>query len=223
MSFILDALRKSEHERERRALPGLIDRPASSATRSRLPYVLGALGVLLLVNVVVLTIALTRGPASPPASPSTSGDTTAARAAATPAPAVARAASGPARTRPLDAEAAEREPEGDYPEPPPARRAGEPALVASQPALVRRAAPRDTGVDNVPSINDLAGDATAGLPPLNIDLHVYADEPAQRFVVLNGQRLHEGSRLREGPVLERITPDGVVLDYRGTRFRVPRQ
>ena len=225
MSFILDALRKSEHDRERRALPALIDRPASSATRSRLPFVLGALGVLLLINVVVVAIALLRAPAPPPVPPANDASTTRAaspRASWPPPPASARSA-GAASTRPLDAEAVEREPDGDYPEPPPARSGGEPALLASQPPLVRRAAERDDFRDNVPSINDVAGEATAGLPPLNLDLHVYADVPAQRFVVLNGQRLHEGSHLREGPVLERITPDGVVLDYRGTRFRLPRQ
>jgi general secretion pathway protein B len=63
----------------------------------------------------------------------------------------------------------------------------------------------------------------AGLPRLNIDLHVYSGEPAQSFVMLNGQRLHEGGQLREGPILERITPDGVILNYQGTRFLLRRE
>jgi general secretion pathway protein B len=33
----------------------------------------------------------------------------------------------------------------------------------------------------------------------------------------------EGQSLSEGPMLERITPDGAILNQRGTRFLLPRQ
>jgi len=32
----------------------------------------------------------------------------------------------------------------------------------------------------------------------------------------------EGSRLAEGPIVEEITTDGVVLNYNGTSFVLPR-
>jgi len=37
------------------------------------------------------------------------------------------------------------------------------------------------------------------------------------------RKYHEGNTLQEGPVLERIRRDGVVLNYQGLRFIVPRQ
>ena len=40
--------------------------------------------------------------------------------------------------------------------------------------------------------------------------------------MLNGQIYHEGDTTREGPVVERIEPDGVVLSYRGKRYKLLR-
>jgi hypothetical protein len=33
----------------------------------------------------------------------------------------------------------------------------------------------------------------------------------------------EGQALKEGPTLERITPDGAILNQQGLRFLLPRQ
>ena len=56
---------------------------------------------------------------------------------------------------------------------------------------------------------------------LNVDVHVYSKVREKRFVFVNMKIYHEGDQLLEGPELEKITPDGVVLSYRGERFRVP--
>src|SRR5208282_5636646 len=130
MSFILEALRKSEHERERRALPGLADLPVSRSMPSKLPLVLAGLGALLIINVAVLSIVLLKpvAPARPTAGLAAESVAPAAapRAVAPPdAPQrttapdpTATASSG--RTRPLDAEAGGAEDAADYPEPAPA-------------------------------------------------------------------------------------------------------
>ena len=220
MSFILDALRKSEHERERRALPALIERPVTGRAPSKLPLVLGGLATLLVVNFIVLGIVLLRpGSAPPAAAPAGAAETH------EPAAALPERVLPPSRTRPLDAEATDTEAEGSEPVPPPvAHAAADPSLTAPRSSLVTRSRPAaQLREESVRSINDLPQPVGAGLPHLNVDLHVFADTPAQRFVVINGQRLHEGDALREGPRLERITPDGVILTYRGTRFQVPRQ
>jgi general secretion pathway protein B len=61
-----------------------------------------------------------------------------------------------------------------------------------------------------------------GLPELHLDLHVFADRPRDRFVMINMHRLGEGDSLPGGVQVETIRPDGVVLSYRGTRFLLPR-
>jgi hypothetical protein len=51
-------------------------------------------------------------------------------------------------------------------------------------------------------------------------MHVYDANPSMRFVLLNGQRLKEGESSKEGLLLERITPEGVVLRYGNDTFAV---
>jgi hypothetical protein len=64
--------------------------------------------------------------------------------------------------------------------------------------------------------------ANDGLPALHLDLHVFADRPKDRFVMINMHRLGEGDSLPSGVQVDAIRPDGVVLTYHGTRFLLPR-
>ena len=52
---------------------------------------------------------------------------------------------------------------------------------------------------------------------------VFATRPADRFVYVNMRKYHEGATLEEGPTVEHIRRDGVVLNYQGLRFLLPRQ
>ena len=61
------------------------------------------------------------------------------------------------------------------------------------------------------------GDA---VPEIQVSLHVYDADPAKRFVFLDGQRLREGDVAANGLRVERIDADGVVLDHRGSDFKV---
>lgn len=63
----------------------------------------------------------------------------------------------------------------------------------------------------------LLGQLGAGL---RLDVHVYADRPEERFVLINLQKYREGDRLAEGPTLEEVTPDGAVMSFEGERFRI---
>jgi len=59
------------------------------------------------------------------------------------------------------------------------------------------------------------------IPTLNLDIHVYHAMPGRSFVVINSRRYQAGDTLHEGPFLERITADGVVLAQQGNRFLLP--
>ena len=218
MSFILDALRKSEHARERRALPGLIELASVRAPRSRLPWALAAVALLLVVNMGVLLYVLARPASGPTAAAGAARATTPAIAtiAAAPPPADARPAPPPL-VRPLAREAAPADPAFEVPEPPLAAR---PAYAPTPAAPVKPAADAAAGL---PTIRELPTAVAGALPPLHLDLHVFSADRAQRFVIVNGQRLREGGQLREGLALVAITPTGVVLDYRGSRFLLPRE
>jgi general secretion pathway protein B len=225
MSFILDALKKSEIERQRQSMPGLMDAPTSSR-RGRLPLWAVLLGCLLAVNIVVLIVVLMR-----------SGAPSVAAAARRDTPADLKPPAVDAHFSPLSA-APVYAPE--IPVPPAESSSNESsaaaALVAPH-AIAQRAAPHavrrpdpvlmdDDAADNeevLPTINETNLTGAQALPELHLDVHVYATKPADRFVYINMRKYKEGNTLQEGPVLEKIRRDGVVLNYQGLRFVLPRQ
>jgi general secretion pathway protein B len=223
MSFILDALKKSEIERQRQSMPGLMDAP-TSLRRGRVPLWVIILGCLLAINIGVLIIVLMKNGA--PSVASTSGHDS--------SPADARPPAVEEHFSPLSA-APVFAPE--IPVPPAETSSNESAgaLVAPH-AIAQRAAPHtlhrpdpvldEEATDNdevLPSINEINLTGAQALPEMHLDVHVYATKPSDRFVFINMRKYKEGNTLAEGPVLERIRRDGVVLNYQGVRFILPRQ
>jgi general secretion pathway protein B len=158
---------------------------------------------------------------------------------AAPEPKTAAAASAPEHFSPLDTApvyapeipvaAAESAPDSPA-SPTPSRTAPPAALGKPAPHPIPRADPllsdQDAQADNqevLPSINEISLSGAQALPDLHLDVHVYATKPADRFVYINMRKYHEGSALQEGPTVERIRRDGVVLNYQGLRFILPRQ
>ncbi|VAX07234.1 hypothetical protein MNBD_GAMMA26-1091 [hydrothermal vent metagenome] len=61
----------------------------------------------------------------------------------------------------------------------------------------------------------------AQIPELEISVHMYSETPSKRFVYIQSARYGEGARISDGLVLEEITSTGVILDYRGSLYRLP--
>jgi len=267
MSFILDALRKSEHARQRQTGPGLAEVPVAP-TKPKTNVWATAAVALLVVNLLAVGILLLRraqkddaasiaptaaAPAaitasSPPANPTLNVPSPTAGTPVTQGAAPVRAPidepAGPSARNPLadevggassDIEASSRSAASAVPAGPPAvmkngnvRRGGSvvyaPVPEASdlpysppppeQPA-VRQAAPQAA---TMPNADEVA--ANGGVAALHLDLHVYTAQPQQRFIFVNSHKYKEGDTLAEGPVVEQITPDGAVLNFRGSRFKL---
>ena len=235
MSFILDALKKSETDRQRQVSPALFEVKVA-APRRKFPMWAVALGVLLLVNMAVLAWVLLRRSDAP-------GTPVAAASAAAPANAPANPASangaqsgmvtvqipvgssvtvGPnapagAAVAPNGTSALADEPllESQEPAVPPDYDARDyrPAITPEQAGAI--AAARRNG--SLPSRDEVLAQGNQ-LPDLRLDLHVYDPDPAARFVFLNMRKLREGETLPEGVRVEQITSTGVELTYRGKRF-----
>ena len=93
-------------------------------------------------------------------------------------------------------------------------RARDPVLTADEDKADEEVLPRIGEID-------LSGQPA--LPDLHLDVHVFAAKPEDRFVYINMQKYREGAALADGLTLERIRRDGVVLNYHGLRFVLPRQ
>ncbi len=208
MSFILDALKKSELERQRLTEPGLIDSGRARA-RSRLPIWGIALGCLLGINLLVLLFMMVRHE-KPPA--------VALQNTAT-VPVVAPTAAT------IGAAADDRAPTTDAPvyAPEIPLSAAFDETPKKPPAAVHRDPPADERDEILPSVGELNLSGAQALPELHLDVHVFATQSADRFVYVNMRKYKEGTVLQEGPKVERIRRDGVVLSYGGVRFLLPRQ
>jgi hypothetical protein len=60
------------------------------------------------------------------------------------------------------------------------------------------------------------------LPPLVVNIHVYSPEESQRVLYINNRAYRKGEQIEGGIAVEEIVPDGVVLRYHGQRFKLPR-
>jgi general secretion pathway protein B len=80
-----------------------------------------------------------------------------------------------------------------------------------------------TVTEGLATFNDLRAQGVLQLPDMHLDIHVYSGQPEDRFVFVNMSKYKEQAALAEGPVIREITPDGVVLDYYGTAFLLPRE
>lgn len=228
MSFILDALRKSEAARRRSETPDLFAAmpaaPEPSRARPNWPlWLLGAVAAISLL--VVLWLLAQRAPEAATASPTVdaSAETAAMDDAAVTAPAPESMAEPtppqlrpPADPTPAPAAAAT---SPSAATPPPATPLPSPPREPPAPPPDVAAAPILPPTGSVVTLADLDPATRKLLPPLKLSMHLWNETPAQRFVILDGQRLREGDLLGE-LVIERITRDGAVLAWRGGQLRI---
>jgi general secretion pathway protein B len=224
MSSILDALKKSE--RQRSLGRDLIFRNASPDAAPRLT----GFAVAVLTTLLILALAIgamlysLREPQSPVATApvetlilpddsrtstaQASSDTTVASIPVPPADAartenstaLSGSNSAPALPKPVSPK---------------------PAQSADVPRNPVQALPVQ-GTGEVPWLSSLPQAFRSSLPPLAVNIHVYSPDRSQRILYINNRPVQQGGRVEGGAVVEEIVHDGVVLQYRGQRFKLPR-
>jgi len=193
MSFILDALRKSENERQQSEVPSISDVPAVVHS-TRLPTWAVASIAALSATILLLGWAWWH---------STDGGEVAVADGGS----IGLRPGTPAVSRPATSGAVR-------------NLAWEP-VAASRPAAAspasRAVAATPTIVFGPPTMMELIV-AGSILPELALELHVYSATASERFVRINSASYREGEVLAEGPRVLSITAEGVILDYRDQSF-----
>ena len=225
MSYILDALRRADAERDRGAVPGLHAQtsPASAedASPQRLPPWTWAAGGAALMLIAAMAWQLVGRNAETP-----SQSVAAAPAAAAPVPAAAPPAPVLAAPAPVRA----RSPAPPAPQPAtvaaaPAPRENAPPVRKSEPTVHRAAAaaPAESASaaeGRVYALNELPPDVRRELPALNVGGSIYSDNAASRFLIINGQIFHENDKVTPNLTLEQIKLKAAVLKYKGYRYTI---
>ena len=204
MSYILDALKKADAERERGGVPGLHAHPATAATAphntSQRTGVWLALTAALAVAGAV--VALSPAPVVQQSAP----------AITAPAPTVSIAES---RVTPA--------PPAAKPEPRRPPRPASPPAANAKPAssmLAITSAAAASAVAVAPLLGELPQDIRSQIPALSISGSVYSDNPSQRLLLVNGQVLPQGSAVAPDVTLVEIRVGSSEFSFRGTRFRL---
>ena len=243
MSYILDALRRADAERQRGSVPGLHAQPAPTAAapgaarRASVPlvWVLAGGGLLLAIALLLWWTGRERAPAAPAVQPAqvvlvTPATMPGSAAQGLPIAPPATPATAPPAARPSAGSTAPT-PDASAPAVPapvsgPARSApavapppGLPparsaASAAPQPGPVASAAAR------VPLLAELPEALRRQLPALALGGSMYSEQAERRLVIVNGQVAHEGDEPAAGLTVRRIGPRSVVFEFHGQAFEI---
>ncbi|MDE2401285.1 MAG: general secretion pathway protein GspB [Burkholderiales bacterium] len=230
MSYILDALRKADSERERGSLPSihaqavppvLADEPPTRGVQP-LVWVIVALSVLLIGSLAWHLLGSEAGQESSggvlPAPP-VPGPAAAPRPMvgvqpppATPSPVVKAVPTPMPMPIPMAVPTT-------VPEPARAPVGRKPSPV-TPPAVAPPEAPQSASDARVADFKELPEDLRRSMPTLTIGGAMYSDSPTNRLLIINGQVFHEGDKPTPDLALEQIKLKSAVLRYKGRRFSV---
>ena len=242
MSYILDALRRADSERERGSVPGLHTQPVSlaladdSPPRGARPWVWLVAGSLLLLLGALAWFLLARQtlpadrmplasasavpvPAAPttptPLALPTAPVTSVSPAASSSAVPVALPIPAPSVRKPA-LRPAPAVVNAKVPKPSAKVQAAASAPVASAPAL----APAFAKDARIYTLNELPDEVRKDLPALLIGGAMYSQSAANRMLIVNGHLFHEGDTLAPGLMLEQIKLRSAVLRLKGYRYGI---
>ncbi len=244
MSYILDALKRADAERERGHVPGLHAQPLQAPR--------GPGGVpgqrrgawLLLAGAVALggifaAVWVWRGPAGDAGTkavemPQTKAAMAIAAQPSAPAPvaaptvppapiAITSPPAPPAMPGPPVSPPVAAPPPVEAPVAPTAPPTTKPPSATLQaPALAPPAKPSapPASAATAPLLSELPEDLRRQIPPLAITGAVYSANPSQRLLLVNGQVIPQGASAAAEVTIEEIQARSSVFSFRGTRFRV---
>jgi len=92
------------------------------------------------------------------------------------------------------------------------------AAMTNIPAATNETRQVQPARGTIVEMDELPFDVRQHIPALEFSAHVYSSNPLQRSIVINGRFMEEGDRLAAELFLSEITPDGAIFDFQGQLF-----
>lgn len=86
------------------------------------------------------------------------------------------------------------------------------------PAPAPVAAPSE---EITPGLRDLPEPIQRQIPPVALGGYMYSKDPADRLLLIDKVLRHEGEEVAPGLVLEKLQPKAAIFSFKGYRYRVP--
>mgnify|MGYP003572265106 FL=1 len=224
MSYILDALKKSEQERGHGSAPGVQTLHSSSlnyhSNKTQLwPYfLLAAIGI----NLAALLYFILAKTDDVEASAQEQKNIQQQQAIVETKPVISGITqTGIDKNIPAAAHASDQADSIVYKPvsmPETGRKTGLKTVVASTQSAVVEPRQLQHTRNTVLEMDELPIDVLQQIPVLEYSAHVYSSNPLQRSIVINGRFMEEGDRLAADLFLNEITPDGAIFDFQGQLF-----
>lgn len=220
MSYILEALKKAQAERELGSAPTIHAAPVHAApvrlAASRKPLLAGLGAGALIAGVAAFAVLRQSAPPQPQpvvaaTAPAPQPRVVAATPPPPPAPPVVEAPPAP---KPPVAAAKPSEPR---PQPKP-ERTEPPARPDPAPVAAATPAPVE---DSAPPLSQLPEAIQREVPQIAVGGYIYSANPADRLLLIDKVLRREGEEVAPGLILERLLPKAAVMNYRGYRYRLP--
>ena len=225
MSYILDALKKSEQERGRGDIPGVQTVHSSSLNyhgqkKAYWPYLLI---VAVLLNLIAIVYFIVDKEQTAPAVVTTQPVTATGLAEQPMDHDTAMAQAVPEQTSvtttTIDSSIKSNDEPGTAEKSSPAEQAIAPRTKEAEPATKPVTRPTPVVAEKqVIEFYELPASIKQQLPAIIISAHVYSSNPLQRSIVINNNFMEEGEYVIDDLRLHEITPDGAIFDFRDTRF-----
>jgi general secretion pathway protein B len=229
MSYILEALKKSDQQRQRGATPTLpVGQVMVVAPKQHFSVYYGLLAAVLLCAGILIGWLRPWQPEQPaPATePTAAKSAISLQTAPAPLPKPPEVAQKTTQELPVpnSTPAVQHTDEIDASQPnslAPVRSVTHvPVVTASAPMSEKPVSHADaTHEQNATVITELPLSIQQEIPVMTVQIHAYSNIPMNRSVCINFRTLHEGEYMAPGLRLEQITPDGMIFSYKGYRFQ----
>lgn len=226
MSYILDALRKADAERERGSVPGIHAQPLAGGSappvprRAQWPWPWIGTGALALVLALGWFISRSgpRDAAAPRPAPVAAATAVPQPAPAAPPVAMPRPVPPTEAALPVIRQTRPAPPAPTHIDKPLARADARPGTAASSAASpAPSSAPGDA---RVYALAELPEEVRRQLPKVSVGGSAYSKKAADRILIVNGQVLHEGDKITPDLVLQQIKLRAAVLAFKGFRYEI---